>query len=82
MRRKLWLMLTKNISSESKPWLSGFKRYLLQPEVYTRLVLFFDCYCFLALADIFLSFPFFPVPFVVQDLPGCLCRLCNRAMIL
>jgi hypothetical protein len=29
-----------------------------------------------------LSFPAFPVPFVIQDSPGYLCRLCNPAMIL
>jgi hypothetical protein len=80
-RRRPWLMLTKSISSESKPWLSGFTRCLLLLEVHTRLVLFFYCYCFLALADIFLSC-YFSVPFVVQNVPRCLCRLCNRAMIL
>jgi hypothetical protein len=28
-----------------------------------------------------LSFPAFPVPFVIQDLLGYLCRLCNPTMI-
>jgi hypothetical protein len=82
-RRRPWPMLTKNISSESKPWLSGCTRCLLLLEVHTRLVLFFYCCftCFLALADIFLLC-YFSVPFVVQNVPRCLCRLCNRAMIL
>jgi hypothetical protein len=78
-RRKPWLMLTKGISSESKPWLSGYTCLLL--EVHTRLVLFLYCCCFLALADIFPSCCF-SVPFVVQNLPRCFCLLCNRAMIL
>jgi hypothetical protein len=49
-------MLTKSIFSESKPWLSGFARCLLLLEVYTHLVIFFDCYSFLVLANILLSF--------------------------
>jgi hypothetical protein len=37
----------------------------------------------LILADTLLSFFLFPLSsFVVQDLPGYLCRLCNRVMIL
>jgi hypothetical protein len=80
-QRRPWPMLTKSISSESKPWLSSFTRCLLLLEVHTRLVFFFDCCCFLTLANTFLSC-FFLVPFVVQDLPRCHCRLCNLAMIL
>jgi hypothetical protein len=48
-------MLIKSIVCESKPWLSGFRRCPLLLEVHTRLVLFFDCCCFLALANTFLS---------------------------
>jgi hypothetical protein len=80
-RRRPWLMLRKNIVCESKLWLSDFRRCLLLVRVSTRLVLFFDFCCVLALANAFLSF-FFLVPFVLQDLPGCHCRLCNQAMIL
>jgi hypothetical protein len=82
-RRRPWLMLTKSISSESKPWLSGYTRCLLLLEVHTCLIFFFYyCFtCFLTLADIFL-FCCFSVPFVVQNVPRCLCRLCNRTMIL
>jgi hypothetical protein len=77
--RRPWLMLKKSIVCESKPWLNGFRRCPLLLEVHTRLVLFFDCCCFLALANTFLLFP---VLFIVQDLLVCPCRLCNRAMIL
>jgi hypothetical protein len=65
-RRKLWLMLTKSISSESKPWLSVFARCLLLLEVHTRLVLFVDCHCLFVLANIVLSFfscPFYCIRF-------------------
>jgi hypothetical protein len=82
-RRRPWLMLTKSISSESKPWLSSCTRCPLLLEVHTCLVFFFYC-CFtyfFALADIFL-FGYFSIPFVVQNVPRCLYRLCNRAMIL
>jgi hypothetical protein len=80
-RRRLWLMLTKSISSESKPWLSGFTQCLLLLEVHTCLVFLFYYCCFLALANIFLSCCF-SVAFVVQNLPRYLWRLCNWAMIL
>jgi hypothetical protein len=54
-------MLTKSISSESKPWLSDCTRCLLLLEVHTCLVFFFYCCftCFLALADIFPFLLFF-----------------------
>jgi hypothetical protein len=74
-------MLRKIIFYEIKPWLSGFRQCLLLLEVHIRIVLFFDCCCFLVLANTFLS-SFFLVPFVVQDLPRFLCRLYSRAMIL
>jgi hypothetical protein len=64
---------------ESKPWLSGSTQCLLLLEVHTRLVLFFCCCCFLA--DTSFSY-YFSIPFIVQNLPSCLCQLCNRVMIL
>jgi Flp pilus assembly protein TadB len=48
---------------------------------YSFLSFSFDLCYVLALANVSLSF-FFLVPLVVQDLVGCLCRLCNRAMTL
>jgi hypothetical protein len=63
-RRRPWLMLRKSIFYEIKLWLSGFRQCLLLLEVHTRIVLFFDCCCFLVLANTFLSC-FFLVPFVV-----------------
>jgi hypothetical protein len=81
-RRKPWLMLRKNIVCESTPWLSGFRRCLLLLKVHTfafpllRLLV-----CFLVLS-LKLSFPAFPVSFVIQDSPGYLCRLYIPAMIL